>query len=790
MGINRKYISIVFMLLFSISLVSSVAYSFDDDDKLGIFNVTNINFLNASIIQVGPLDVCLSDGTNCVAGSGDNASWNQTGADLLYIAQGDESNLNVNSSDHWDDLNTFNATQMEDNGGVLNILESWFSSLFDTLFGTKDTDDLAEGTNNLYDNKSWNETGADLLYADISVTGDNESWNESLANDLYWNINGDNTTGDYNVDGSFNISQNLTIGDSIIQDDYFIKAKPSNEFINGEIFTINSNATTTNPIPFVGFQPGGPGQASWVGGSLMLVNRNESILNIDNASSCQAQADSHGIELKIDCNSSSPENPLGTGPDFLGFGDIQISGESWLRNTEGEWRFFTRVLELLDENFEDILFNDAVLSIENGNLNINETKNETLVVNLNRTETIFDIQSDSIALNTGSNISPSINHVTYQDPTNPTLTIDTSEPSVSHAEIAIIYIGEDTDNIYLFENTISHNEKFTDQVYDTFGDLGGIYLSGLDQSMSTTQLNISDGIVRLRINKKTYSNNLVSTEDFFYINSTGNFIQCVDNTCLTKYTDDTDIGNNKYFSLVWGVVPIGGDGQQRLMVILQGNPGLGKEYTSSLDAEEDPLSKVNFFPSNSDFKGAFIPVARTIHKRSGNNDFAVFTTTGELFQDLRGKATVASGGVPSPPITDHDLLDNLAWNVSGHESTSNLTNTGFDIIADKFYGLFNWTVLTNWFSFDGATLSFNETKLNNTIALEGVRVGFNNTFNTTYDAKNSSRWDLVGSDIVRETGNVNITNTLNTNVTCIGGGCQACTYWNGTALISESPCTQ
>ena len=71
------------------------------------------------------------------------------------------------------------------------------------------------------------------------------------------------------------------------------------------------------------------------------------------------------------------------------------------------------------------------------------------------------------------------------------------------------------------------------------------------------------------MNKKTYTNNLVSNSDgFFYINSTNHFVQCTDNTCLTKYTDDSDISNNKYYTIVWGVVPIDNN-QQRLMVLLQ-----------------------------------------------------------------------------------------------------------------------------------------------------------------------------------------------------------------------------
>ncbi len=101
-----------------------------------------------------------------------------------------------NSSDYWDNLNTFNTTQMSSNVGVLSLLESWLTTFWNTIWGTKTTDDLTEGSTNLYENQSWNQTFADTLYADISVTGDNSSWNETFADTLYADISvtGDNST--------------------------------------------------------------------------------------------------------------------------------------------------------------------------------------------------------------------------------------------------------------------------------------------------------------------------------------------------------------------------------------------------------------------------------------------------------------------------------------------------------------------------------------------------------------------------------------------------------------------
>ncbi len=149
--------------------------------------------------------------------TGGNASWNQTHANTLYIAQAEESNLNVNSSDFWDNLGTINSTQMENSGGELNIKQSWFTTLWNIIFGTKDTDDLSEGSSNKYDNQTWNETKGDTLYADISVTGDNASWNQGLADGLYADISvvsnpfdqDLNTTNDV-VFNNINANENVT----------------------------------------------------------------------------------------------------------------------------------------------------------------------------------------------------------------------------------------------------------------------------------------------------------------------------------------------------------------------------------------------------------------------------------------------------------------------------------------------------------------------------------------------------------------------------------------------------
>ena len=176
------------------------------------WNQSHANTLYADISVTGDnssWNQTYADGAYAAAGSG-NSSWNETYADTLYIEVGEEGNLNTNSSDYWDDMGTINATQMEDNGGTLNILITWLSTVIDNWLSGKDTDDLTEGSTNLYDNQSWNETWADTQYAGIGAG--NASWNETYADTLYLNLNGSNANSNIDI-GSYFLTATLLVGD-------------------------------------------------------------------------------------------------------------------------------------------------------------------------------------------------------------------------------------------------------------------------------------------------------------------------------------------------------------------------------------------------------------------------------------------------------------------------------------------------------------------------------------------------------------------------------------------------
>ena len=131
--------------------------------------------------------------------TGDNSSWNQTLADTLYAGV------------EWDYNQTTSANTYTDNQ-LANYVQSGTADAWAVKYqnisnlptcGADEhldydgstlscTADAAGGS----DNSSWNETYADTLYADISVTGDNSSWNEGHADTLYADISvtGDNSS--------------------------------------------------------------------------------------------------------------------------------------------------------------------------------------------------------------------------------------------------------------------------------------------------------------------------------------------------------------------------------------------------------------------------------------------------------------------------------------------------------------------------------------------------------------------------------------------------------------------
>jgi len=96
----------------------------------------------------------------------DNQSWNESYADTKYSIGAHTIDTNVLT-----DV-TYNTTEFDGVGSQLNIVLSWLSSYLNNWLTGKTTDDLTQGSNNLYDNKSWNESYADTKYSTGAHTTD------------------------------------------------------------------------------------------------------------------------------------------------------------------------------------------------------------------------------------------------------------------------------------------------------------------------------------------------------------------------------------------------------------------------------------------------------------------------------------------------------------------------------------------------------------------------------------------------------------------------------------------
>lgn len=501
----------------------------------------------------------------------------KTYVDNTFITQANEGNLNVNSSDYWDNLNS----------------------------------------------------PSDINAGDI--TDDN----------TYVIVSGDTMTGALNMSTNPIYLNGITL-------------KPldqKNPNIAGPAFGMYMTGPSGQNLPHLILSSGGPTQATTLLRSMMIVNEIAGFHNTTNATDCTAYMNEIGETLKIDCNTTT------TGADLLVGDDLQVVGDLWNKDTDGDWHFLTRTLVELDNLYDDILFNRLDMDVTGTNLSFNTTLGDTIIVNLNTSETITTITSDSITLTAGTNLTPVRNIITYQTAGNPSLVSSTTTPTADHANVADVMLGT-AGNIYgaIFDGT--NNYEFIKKVYERFLDEGAIYKTGFSIGGSATQLNISSGTLKSQLQSVTTSLNLsIQTDGFFWIEANGNFMQSTTLDVFTNYSDGTPITALKFYNVVYGVVPIS-DSEARIMAVVQDYPSDKPEYGKLKDAEVDKENKVLLFPSNSFLKNIFIPVARVIYKKGTASNQLL--SNGNYFFDVRGQTGISGGSPPAPSITDHGNLDGLA----------------------------------------------------------------------------------------------------------------------------------
>ena len=147
----------------------------------------NLTVTNLSSSNVFASNLCYTNGTNCPASSG-NSSWNQSLANRLYAnATGGNNltgkqNITVTSGQaiytNGDIISTgtIQGTTLVgsiDGGYITNVV-----SYISTWLGLTSTDSLPQGSTNLYDNKSWNESYANTLYGAGGIRTINQTYTD------------------------------------------------------------------------------------------------------------------------------------------------------------------------------------------------------------------------------------------------------------------------------------------------------------------------------------------------------------------------------------------------------------------------------------------------------------------------------------------------------------------------------------------------------------------------------------------------------------------------------------
>lgn len=666
---------------------------------------------------------------------------------------------------------------------------------------------------------------------DFNSTVRGISLNQTEGNSLYVNVDGDTMTGNLDL-GDNNLSAKKVSLDELAFPNASFKAIVTNDLVNGTAYGVYMDGQTGTNKPTFWIQPGGPGQASGIARTFLIVNEIDALQSTTNITSCSAWADEAGEILQIDCNTTT------SGADLIVGDDIQIFGDMWLKDSDGEWHFLTRELTIIDELLSNTMSNLLDVSVVGNTIVLNDTTGDTFTVVIGKNYTILTQSNDLVALNIGTDLDPQFNYVSYKNAANPTLTADTSEPAGDKVHVASVLVGSSGSNLYGFVDRFSHDDKFIQGVYHRFFDMGTLYNSGFLPALNTSTINISSGTFDIMLDE--YTTTLIrdsAADGFFFINSSGQFIQATSLSEITQYSDGTNIGSNKMVNLVWGIVPINLT-EVRIMVVIQDFPGGGNEYVNIDLAEADKFNKLNMFPSDDFLKKIFVPVARTVF-RSTTNEFQTLTN-GDLLLDLRGTAGGLGGSPPSPSITDHGDLDGLTdddhtqyllangsrnltgdWqtgefdiNGTGDSRVYGANQTMFDKLITNFNSWITNSVsnLVNYFiksqvtsMIDGnrtesesnlrADINSNFTELDNR-KLNTTDQRYNNTdlalsINTTANIQalgfqNGSEINASIDARITVIGNLTITENLNiTNDSSSG-----LIYHNGTCLIIENGDTQ
>jgi len=445
------------------------------------------------------------------------------------------------------------------------------------------------------------------------------------------------------VRGTGNFTKLLT-NNLTIKNTSFVQLENS-DWVDGVTLGIMQNNPPGSTIPHFVLQSGGGTQASYIMRSFMIVNEETDFFNTTNRTHCGLYMTHIGEELKIDCNTTT------TGADLLVSDDMQVVGDVWLKDTDGEWHFMTRSLTLQDELYDNLLLSRSNISIVGNNFNITEHNRDSIIINVDNTETIKTVSSEEVAIINGTNEVPILNIITYDS--SGALTRTATLPTGKYANVGRFLIGN-LDNVYGSLGGRSAVDEFVSGSYIRLFKTGMLYESGFLPVVDTTNISIGSGVSTLLLDSHSHSIDLdLINNGSFLVESGGSHLQFNAISSIQNYADGGAITANKYYNLVCGILH-NDIGHPRMMCVVSNEPAT--EYNSVVTAEADQYDSLNIFPSNAFQKNLFLPVARLIIQH--NTDEFETLSNGGRYIDIRGVTTTA-GAPAAPGITDHGGLEGL-----------------------------------------------------------------------------------------------------------------------------------
>ncbi len=350
---------------------------------------------------------------------------------------------------------------------------------------------------------------------------------------------------------------------------------------------------------------------------------------------------------------------LNVSKNLLVLGIANFTGDVYIKDTQNETHLVNRVLQILDEMYSNVTLSGINGTLTNNSLTIRTLTGETIAVNIDAAETILDLSQDTIILTEGTNESPILNQVFYTNRDNPVLAKRTTL-SEEVPGVAAFVLGANFTYASLIGGTTSAN--LVRGIYNRWLDQGAIYKSGFDLNVSTEEINISTGVMKILLSKLNINKNHSTSDFFVHVHTDGSFHQHTNLDDCATYSTGEPISNNKFFNLVCGIA-FTHDEVGVMYCQTQDKPD--SEHTKSIDAQLD-VDFLRIFPPNNLIKLAYIPIVRVVVKRSAGDNTIQTLTTGKLFLDLRGTITANAGSTPSPSISSHTDLSNLDFSNAGH----------------------------------------------------------------------------------------------------------------------------